>query len=323
MSSIFPLYASFSILCLFLKVVIVWLYRAYIAFYSTWAKALLLSLFSMNLLEFVGYYYPMDGKNALLLLSLYYISVISAGGTILGLSLLITERLSRAWLMTVLLTLAITETASLVPGVVLNGVSSVGYSLTRVPGPYYWLFQVAMLFFLCGGALVLVQGALTNRSAAIRRKAKALLIALAPLLITSVAVIVLMQLGFKITNSVVGSLAILVFLLILLATENAIIADPEGSDGKLFRFLSYLPATEEFKLATRVRQALWINRLDGLHSTVTEFERMIISEALALGGGNKSSTAELLGISRASLRRKLNTSGIQPSDTTEQDNPRQ
>lgn len=71
------------------------------------------------------------------------------------------------------------------------------YTITKVPGPLYFLFEVYALTYLGAATLLLVYGARHRPSAFQRRQNKLLLFGLAPFVALALCVIALQRLGFR------------------------------------------------------------------------------------------------------------------------------
>ncbi|MGQ9425756.1 helix-turn-helix domain-containing protein [Gilvimarinus sp. F26214L] len=291
-----PGYAAFSLSALLLKILILWIGRGELRAVNRWFLVFFGALFSINILELVGFLYPAGGRLALMFLTVYHLSVMAMGLSFLATALSVTGKLS--WRVQQGLVVTIIALGALIvwPGAVIKGVVSLGYTSTRVPGPLYWVFQAFLLGTLACSVGALAFHARWSSSQLVRRKAKALLISISPIFVAVVTVLCLMQFGVRITGSVIGSCAILMFLAIFLITNN---------EHQLFKFLSYVPHTEEFKMIRALKHVVYNIDTVSLPEALSRFEAALITETLSRYDGNKTSAAAALGISRTSLRRKL------------------
>ncbi|GAB1264814.1 hypothetical protein NBRC116493_22870 [Aurantivibrio infirmus] len=296
MNELIPSYAIFSIAALLAKIGILSINFETIKKANYWFLSFFVGLFGINLIELVGFYYPSADQLALFLITLYYLFVMLMAMTLLGISAQIAGRLSKNVTRVIQALLALSCLVLVIPGAALAGVQSIGYTYTRIAGPLYWVVQILLVGALLASVSLLAVTAKYGKDLLSKRKAKALLVAIIPIVVVSVGVVILMQFGLQVTGSVVGSFAILFFLIVFVIIEN---------EQKLFGFLSFVPATAEFKLATEARSALSRVGSADLQSVVTYFEKAIINDALDKCEGNKTSAADMLGISRTTLRRKL------------------
>lgn len=296
MNDLVPAYAMFSIAALAAKLLIVWFGWTELRSANGWFLAFFLSLFGVNFLELTGFYYPSSGKLAIFLMTSYYECVLIGSIAFLGTALAVTECSRREVGYSLSLALTFGTIVLCWPGAIIADVTSIGYTSTRVPGPLYWIFQILLIGSLSASVAVLAYHSKSNKAVLIRRKAKALLISIAPIFIVALLVVGMMHMGIEITGSVFGSFAILLFVIMFIRTNDR---------HQLFTFLSYVPITSEFRLVNRVRDAACKLESLGLQQTLMHFEALLVTEALAETGGNKTSAAEKLGISRTTLRRKL------------------
>ena len=291
-----PVYAIFSFLVLTIKIWVGWINKQHIRHSNQWFWLFFAGLLLINLLEFIGFSYPSKGAYALLLLTIYYMGLILMVASLLAMTLEVAGHLNRIATTCVYTVLVVGIISLAIPGFILDGVRSVGYTSTRIPGSYYWLFQILFLGSLVSSSFFLLKAILKPVTVLSQRKAKALLIATAPIIVAGLAVVSLMQMGIEITGSIIGSFVTLIFLCVIIVSEN---------EHKLFTFLTYIPSTAEYKMAAKVRAMLSGVYVGNLNTAISEFEQLIINDALSKSHGNKSDAAEKLGISRSTLRRKM------------------
>lgn len=290
------IYSLISITAIVAKLAIVWRGRQDIKTVDRWFLVFLVALFGINCLELVGFHYPASGHEAFLFMTLFYECLLVMGLSFLALALSATGVFKRAYKNAIVGTLVGVSIIFVVPGLFITGVESVGYTSTAIKGPLYWVFQLVFPLSLILSVVVLAFAQRFNPHELIQRKAKALLLSIIPIVVVAISIVCLMQMGVKITGSVFASLSIIMFVMIFMVTED---------EHQLFRFLTYIPATSEYKLVNNLRSAIFTASKARLQEAVQQFEMAVISEAVVKHGGNKTLAASSLGISRTTLRRKM------------------
>jgi DNA-binding protein Fis len=204
------------------------------------------------------------------------------------------------WVITLCCTLLVA-----LPGLALLGHAEISYSITRVPGPLYPLWQLYIVSVICVMLGALLYGSVQLEELLQRRRSFALLIGLSPLLGTGIVILISMQLGMAINGTMLLSLMSSFFLLTLLYTEQRY---------NLFRLLSFVPYTPERELNRRFEQAVNKIRQDsytatdnGFKEPLKELETLCLQMAVYAADGNKTQAARNIGISSATLHRKLPT----------------
>lgn len=307
MTDSFPPYAIFSSFAILVKIGLIIRYRALISSYSVYFKLLFMCFLWLNIFELTSFYFPDANQPAYLLLVSYYVCLLVGIAMVTVISFSAAGLMSRGIGTFVTVTIAATIVLTIIPGYVLNGVKHIGFTITRIPGEQYWVFQISLMIFVISNLMALTYGATRCSDPCRRRKSKALLISLLPIFLLMPIVLLLMQADIPVTGTVFGSFAILLFLFTLTATEAEIMREPVSAQGdnRLFRFLSNIPITAEFKLANRVRRAVASKYSNDLEKAVAHYEKTLIQETLNLCEGNKTLAAKLLGVSRTTLRRKI------------------
>lgn len=298
MGTIIYFYILPSISAIAIKLIMVWYGRDMIRKANFWLWAFLAGLFAQNSVELLTFMFPYtgEGSTSMHLLQWYYLSSLVSSTAFLALSLHLASLLNRKMAYTVVGLFCLGALVVMLPHVALQGVQSIGYSITRIPGDYYWVLQIILVGAVVGGTLVLVWTTYSGKAWVARRRSLALLVGASPIIVASLLVMALMQAGFSINATIIVSLSVNVLLGVLIYTEY---------EHGLFKFLSFVPSTRENKLARSATRAAWEVHTGSLNNAVNAFEQAIIVDALEKSNGNKTMAADLLGISRTTLRRKM------------------
>ncbi|TVZ39364.1 regulatory Fis family protein [Alteromonadaceae bacterium 2753L.S.0a.02] len=251
------------------------------------------ALLSMNVVELISF--ETASQPSMLVLKAYYIfaglAAYSALYHILESSARLISR-SRLLMMSALLIFSV---AVIAPNVGISGVKSIGYSITRVPGPYYWVIQVLLLSPILTLLIVLTARASNPLPAFASRTTRIQIMAFGPLAIVGVLIIFLMAFNVKINGAVVISLTVCLTIWVLIYATNTYSS---------FRLLSLIPSTPENKAAHALFDYLAEPR-SGFNEAIQQLERMLLSEAMQMTNGNKTKAAEMLGLARPTFLRKL------------------
>lgn len=257
-----------------------------------------LSMFGMNVIELTSFHDT--AHPSLLVLQAYYIFVGSAAYSALY---YVVEssfpRLIRYWPFFAIAAAAFFA-ATLIPDFAIIGAQSIGYTITRIPGPHYWLIQALLLTPILGIIITLSARAYFPRPAYATRVTRIQILAFFPLAIVGVLVIALMAHGMKINGAVVISLTVCITIWLLIFAS---------STSASFRLLSMIPNTPEHKSTNALFDYL-AEPGAGFREAVDQLERMLLHEALELAHHNKSKAAELLKLPRATFVRMLNKHDI-------------
>ena len=299
-------FSIFSLLAIVIKLIIVSVNKIPVRAYSRWFLVFFCFLFFANIFEFISFFYPQSVSGALIVLSCYYVSVCIVTASFFGLCIDAVDKTSKVVAATIAGSTIIITAMFCYPGLILADAAYIGYTYTRVPGPAYWVFQLYMIGMAMGSFIVLTSFAFFSNDGNIKLRARALLIAATPMIFVVIFVVILMQLGFHITGAIFGSGATTLFLLALIATKSeiALISPGKNTEG-MFTFLSLVPAMPEFFFAKNVRESMFSECELDLEKTKDILEKAIINDTINACNGNKTEAAKILGISRATLRRKL------------------
>lgn len=254
-------------------------------------------------MELVSFTYIDKPKDGYITLSTYYLFSIISIFSLLLLTLDTVKKLSQPLLACVLLLFGITILPLLIPGAALAGVESIGYSITRIAGPYYFVVQLGIILPLASTLGVLGYYAYLG-SDKIKSKARALLLSCSPIFITIFGVMVLMQLGYKINGSVVLSSMITVTMALLLFHERKGHHFRFINPAAIYKISALIPLSSDQRFIRRI-VSLVTHPSIGLEKGREIIEQEMVREAMAMAKGNKGQAATMLKISRQTLVRRL------------------
>ncbi len=299
-----------SLMAMLAKLILFWIARHDLTSRPAFTL-LLISLFIMNGVEFSSFFRaavvaPENYHQYLWMMQLYYLAGVGVIAAILDVSLSITfkdatpgRQINGVLAVTVGL-------LTIVPGSVIAGIEPLGDLVRRVPGPAMtvwsaYIIGASMIAFMC-----LIRGIKKAPTLLQRRKSCALTLAFVPLLLSGGLIVLLMSLGFAINGVATMSITTTLLVIVLYVTDTRY---------HLYNFLSSVPATAEYKNWQKLRQlshqlkeaAALPERQQDLRALVQEIESASIAMAIDANDGNMSKTARHLGVSRATVVRKLQT----------------
>ncbi|WP_139309902.1 helix-turn-helix domain-containing protein [Teredinibacter haidensis] len=238
-----------------------------------------------------------DGLTALII---YYAFALIAAYSTLALTLTNTTIKTKWWLYPLGTVFLFVEAVLLTPGAAIAGAQSIGYSITRISGPFYIVIQLGLLVPLVTMVCVLGFTILTSKQRSARTLAKTYMFAFAPMATIAILVVLLMALGFKINASGFISVTVCLTIWILFFTST---------EKNQYVFLSFIPKTRENKSVYTIATNLACPE-NGLKQALLELESRIIEETLAKTSGNITHASEILGIARSTLSQKVAKLGL-------------
>ena len=208
-------------------------------------ELLLIGFLGMNVIELGGFFSMQNESVLFSLLSLYYMFCTLTVAAMLNLFMSMnganTAMLRINWVVATVM-----AATFMVPGLMLLGVQQLGFSATRIPGPMYLYWIVYILATLIFAMVQLATVYLRHRSEQKGKQVLVILLGLSPAVLTSIVIVVMMQLGFKINLGAIISLMICTFLLSLIWAENR---------HSVFQVLARVPNTEEHRIRTQLHTA--------------------------------------------------------------------
>jgi len=266
-------------------------------------SGLIVALASMNLLEVITFG-NLIGNFSLLIKPYYAIAIISCS-FFLCLSWRLnspSESTQRTFYLVVILANLVVLPLILFTDAIINGAVRTSYTVSRVPGDQYWIFQIYSLVCILVGMILIWRSYARANNPLDKKRHIVIFYSFLPIVITGISVLILMQLGFDINFSIFLPLSTLLFVIVYLFTENR-------SD--LFKFLVNIPYSEERAAYKEVNDRLieYLARTQtdekiSLKEAMGSIEKAFIARALELKGGDHNLAAEMLSISMSTIYRK-------------------
>lgn len=178
---------------------------------------------------------------------------------------------------------------------IIADVATIDYTLTRVPGDYYWVFQAGTITVFLYNIATLA-GACRSSQFFARGRAFNLLIAFIPIFLFVVSVILAMALGVKI--NAVGAVPICMALYIAALIQNA---NPEDIPDYAY----HVPFTDKWRMQRELNKNIRRLKRFGINFNKAEYEDRMIDYAVSMFGGNQKRAAEWLNISQSSMSKKI------------------
>lgn len=179
-----------------------------------------------------------------------------------------------------------------------------GYTLTRISGEFYWLFQAYLVIGLVLAVCFLIYGMVSGRSNLVQQKSLVILVSAALPVLMAGSVVGLMAAGVNINGAIFMSLSLSIMLGLMVFAEEKT---------RLFRLLTLMPFTRERRfhkqLLARITDCVSIGddssrRSLNLKQTMKELEGSVVEHVLGYYGGNQKKAACALGVSEATLSRR-------------------
>lgn len=261
-----------------------------------------LLLLTLNFIELITYANLVE--NLYLMGKIYYSVVI----VILALFVCLCERpynleAGKKYMLYASLVISSIVLVSLITGtdLVLAGIEPIAYSVTRIPGKFYWLFEVYLIACITGGSYIIYLSIDKAANPLDKKRHKVILYSLLPFALTCLLVVVFIQFEINIKIPILIPICTLIFILVYIQSEN---------QHGLFRLLVHIPYSKEREAYLELNKKLidYISKTQtdeqlSLKSLMMEIETSLIASALDTKDGNYNLAAELLSISPSTVYR--------------------
>lgn len=265
---------------------------------------LLFGTLLQNAIELVGYYFMHHPEHALIpyLFRLFYIAL-TANLILIPLSMaaLIFYRLNTYWYhfaaaVFVLLTVLITASDLLIAGFQI-----IDFSITRLPGEYYFAYQAFILLMLAFTVYILFFAHYFAKDNYNKSKLTNLLIGFLPFALTISAVVISMALGAKLNAAALFPLMFSLFLVVLAYNFG---------DGTIRDLSIYVPFTKKNRMFCSivievVRHIQFVDSKIDINQMQLAANKKMIMMAYKMFNGHQRNAAKFLNISESDFSKKL------------------
>lgn len=247
-----------------------------------------------NVCEVLGFLEFFDTGPKEYLLRLYYATTIWVTTFMLVYAIEVSRLKLTNWRYGFMLVAAVISVSVLYTNTVVAGAESLGYIMTVVKGPHYWLFQLYVVAALLAIFPVIVIGYRRTNQHIVELQSIYTLFALAPLIIVGFSILLLMNIGVKVNAAAVIPIASTLFLLITLKSEYR---------HRLTDVRRFIPFSAERRAANEIMEICSRYSRDEMpyRDGINEIERILVMQKYQKAKGNASATAESMGMPRSSL----------------------
>ena len=188
---------------------------------------------------------------------------------------------------------------------IINGIEITQITVTRIPGPGYFIAQLFFLATLVATISFLLIGCKNTNSDFSHKKAKIVLFSFTPLVVSLFTILVFMQFGMKVNATFIVPLSTTFLLLALINSERK---------ESLYKILLNLPFTSERQSYQSIVNEIetFISKASGGHQSslkdlTNSLEQHIVKMAMDISNGSQVQAASLLNTSASSICRKKKT----------------
>ena len=266
-----------------------------------------LAVLFLNLFELLSIQAEFAAESSLLILLAYYCCVIFTIHGFINVALTYSQfewHSPRIKLALNIVLAAIISGMLFTRGIIAGVAPMNSFTLTRIPGDYYWLFAAYLFLGLALAVGLLIRGILHADSNFARQKCLVVLVAAATPVLMAATVVAMMALGVQINGVIFMSLSLSVMLgLIVFAEEKT----------RLFRLLTIMPYTRERRLhkqlLNKITDCVSISddpnqQAVNLKQMMKDLEGSVVEHVLSYYDGNQKKAAHALGVSEATLSRR-------------------
>ncbi len=177
---------------------------------------------------------------------------------------------------------------------IITGANSLGYVMTAVKGPYYFLFQSLVIGFLVSVFILLFNGYKNAKNSLIEIQCIYMLLAFIPILIAGIGIVLVMALGFKVNAIAIIPIATSLFLVIVMKSEH---------EHKLTDIRRFMPFSSERQTSHEIMEIYSNYSQDEIsyRECITKIEKLLVLHKYTEKNKNASATAESMGMPRSSL----------------------
>ena len=290
------LYVLPSLMALVLKAYLLFLAITRKSYFDVYVISSIASLTMMNLLEFT---YFIGIGNHEYLLKIYYVVAIFSMIFIIELVSNLTKIKIPFYNLLHVLSLFLIPLI-LFTTFILQGTQFNGISITRIPGSYYWLFQLCTVIYLVTAILLIFRSVFdSEKTILVRAKSSVLLVSILPGLIVVLIMMFLMALHIKMN---------LVFVLPLVSTIFAWGCLYTSANGEIIDFSIFIPGSPSWRKKKELLFFFYAGTdKSKIWQRLLTLEKMYIEEALVdnKGKGQLSNAARDLGITPGKLDYRL------------------
>jgi len=260
-----------------------------------------------NAIELMGYIQFLNGQSVEVFFRPYYVATIFLLLYVLLHGLAI-SRLGNIYTTTGLVLTASTLSALvLFTDIIVAGHYSIGYSVTAIKGPFYWLFALYLLVILFSNIAALLYRYKSAASQLESIRCLYSLFALSPIMLLSMVAILFKLSEMDINAAGLFPVATALFLAIVLKSES------KHKLSDIRRFLPFSPEREISKKLTGLFDGYIHagNQADAYKNLQAGIEREVIFYNLKKCNNNITQTAEIMGLkNRSTLYSMMNRLGI-------------